>query len=476
MKKLLTAVAVIALIAFAAPAFAANPFVDVPAGHWAYDSIEHLASRGIISGYPDGSYKGAQPMTRYEMASMVGRAVANLENAHAQDAELLKKLVLEFKNELDALGVKVTDLDKRVAVLEDGIGGWKLRGTFNFDAKFGSSDNNNYEMSNGKRNQFTKERFRLFVTKAIDENTSFYAQYRAGGANSDGMGDTSNGFWSHLYLDTKIFWGMDMRVGRFYVDFEDQYGLYTDDAALFGGERMDGFQVKKSVGIVNVTGIVGRNSSFSWDDEKGEFMNYILDLNFNLSEKVLFGATGYWSKEDSSATGARDVNTYGIYAGYDFTPSASIKGVYYFQDCGSIDSNAWKVALNMKQDLLKFTSLWVEYSKQDNSFIGNDGRYAFDKDHVGKNKPYSTDTSSWFVFVKAQQQWNDKFHTFIRYAQANFGTDGYDKATEWGVGMGYQYTPAVFFELGYDQVDHGDGTAAYTGKESVIRFRTTVNF
>jgi hypothetical protein len=33
---------------------ASNPFADVPASHWAYDSIASLASRGVISGYPEG--------------------------------------------------------------------------------------------------------------------------------------------------------------------------------------------------------------------------------------------------------------------------------------------------------------------------------------------------------------------------------------------------------------------------------------
>ena len=72
------------------------------------------------------------------MASVVARALVavDAEKASKQDLELLKKLVMEFKDELDALGVKVDKLDKRVAVLEDGIGGWKIRGNFRFDAKF----------------------------------------------------------------------------------------------------------------------------------------------------------------------------------------------------------------------------------------------------------------------------------------------------------------------------------------------------
>ena len=79
------------------------------------------------------------------MASVVARALVTVdaEKASKQDLELLKKLVMEFKDELDALGVKVDSLDKRVAVLEDRLGGWKVNGQFWFDARFASNADNN---------------------------------------------------------------------------------------------------------------------------------------------------------------------------------------------------------------------------------------------------------------------------------------------------------------------------------------------
>ncbi|MEG1604047.1 MAG: S-layer homology domain-containing protein, partial [Cloacibacillus sp.] len=145
---------------------------------------------------------------------------------------------MEFKDELDALGVKVDKIDKRVAVLEDGIGGWKIRGTFWFDANFTGGDNHLYT-ANGADTEFTKERFRLFITKQINEDTYFYAQYRTGADGSgadnarDGRGDLQNMRWSHLYINTKLPYDIDFRVGRFAVDFEDDYGLYIDNDAVF---------------------------------------------------------------------------------------------------------------------------------------------------------------------------------------------------------------------------------------------------
>ena len=76
MKKLFALLAIATLVAFAAPAFAANPFADVPMNHWAYDAVAQLASTGCLVGYPDGSYKGPQPATRYEVAAIVARCLA----------------------------------------------------------------------------------------------------------------------------------------------------------------------------------------------------------------------------------------------------------------------------------------------------------------------------------------------------------------------------------------------------------------
>ena len=73
MKKSLVLAMAMAL-GVSATAFAANPFSDVPAGHWAYASVSKLAAAGIVDGYPDGTFKGDNLMTRYEMAQIVAKA------------------------------------------------------------------------------------------------------------------------------------------------------------------------------------------------------------------------------------------------------------------------------------------------------------------------------------------------------------------------------------------------------------------
>ena len=62
MKKSLVLAMAMAL-GVTASAYAANPFSDVPAGHWAYDSINKLAAAGVIEGYGDATFGGDKLMT-----------------------------------------------------------------------------------------------------------------------------------------------------------------------------------------------------------------------------------------------------------------------------------------------------------------------------------------------------------------------------------------------------------------------------
>ena len=149
------------------------------------------------------------------MASVVARALVTVdaEKASKQDLELLKKLVMEFKDELDALGVKVDSLDKRVAVLEDRLGGWKVNGQFWFDARFASdADNGNSYTWGGDETEFGFAYARLMVTKYIDDNAFFFFRARF----NDGTGDLDNWFMDRFYVRMNLPWDVDFTIGRQY--------------------------------------------------------------------------------------------------------------------------------------------------------------------------------------------------------------------------------------------------------------------
>jgi hypothetical protein len=59
-------------------------FADLPADHWAYPAVAEVVRAGLMRGYPDGTFRGGQPMTRYEIAAILSRLLPMLAPADAQ--------------------------------------------------------------------------------------------------------------------------------------------------------------------------------------------------------------------------------------------------------------------------------------------------------------------------------------------------------------------------------------------------------
>ena len=68
-------------------------FPDIPTNHWAYEAVSDLSRRGLVEGYPDGTFGGDRMLTRYEFAQIVYRAI--------QDGVIVDdRLVTEFSPEM----------------------------------------------------------------------------------------------------------------------------------------------------------------------------------------------------------------------------------------------------------------------------------------------------------------------------------------------------------------------------------------
>lgn len=486
MKKRFALVAVVALVAFAAPAFAAvNPFMDVPLNHWAYDAVGQLAARGILSGYPDGTYKGNQPTTRYEMASAVARALAvvDMEKASRQDVEMLKKLVVEFKDELDALGVKVDELDGRVALLEEGVGGWKIWGEFRMDAKW--ADNALYTADGDT--DFNLNRYRIWMRKKVDDKVTFTARMQ-------GRDIT----WDRYWIDVLFPWDIKMMAGVWAFDWEGDDGLYADNDAWFTDRALRGFMFSKNFGmgqfglyvthrdggegIGSISGVV--DAALGAQDYEG--YEWGARLRFDFNEKFWLSANYIgWSFDAPSAFagpggwlgfGENSCDVWWIAAGVKFTPNWHLKGAYYSQSLdgapGWADDSAWKIILDVKQEALKFTSLWIEYvNPEANFWVVSAGPWNnYGANVTGLN--LGIYDNIWFV--KAEQKWNDQWRTFQRYLKGDARAIGADDTTNWTIGVQYYYTPALMFELAYDDISNAQTVAG--NDDSLIRFRTRVTF
>ena len=113
MKKQLAVLAATAVLGVTS-AFAANPFSDVTPQDWAYQAVAQLASQGIVNGYPDGTFKGQNNITRYEMAQMVAKALVRQDRVDAEQNAIINRLANEFSAELNNLGVRVSTLENKV--------------------------------------------------------------------------------------------------------------------------------------------------------------------------------------------------------------------------------------------------------------------------------------------------------------------------------------------------------------------------
>ena len=208
MKKSLVLAMAMAL-GVTASAYAANPFSDVPAGHWAYDSISKLAAAGIIEGYGDDTFRGDRLMTRYEMAQIVAKALAKGAN--------VDKLAAEFADELDALGVRVAALEKK----SDNV---KITGQFRWNYvhdKLGDVKTNGHKL-----------RSRIWFNGQVNDNWTYTAMLQNVQNLKDNVGNETTDF-QRAYVDGRIG-GVKVRAGRH--DFQ------LVDANLYD-TRMDGVKI-----------------------------------------------------------------------------------------------------------------------------------------------------------------------------------------------------------------------------------------
>lgn len=100
---------------------------DVDPTSWAYEALRNLVERyGCIAGYPDGTFRGTTPLSRWEFAAGLNACLTSIEQLiqesgriATEDIETLRKLESEFQAELAVIGSRVDQLDSRVAFLEE---------------------------------------------------------------------------------------------------------------------------------------------------------------------------------------------------------------------------------------------------------------------------------------------------------------------------------------------------------------------
>ena len=250
MKKTLVSALTTALVVGAASTTfaAANPFEDVPADHWAYDAVAQLAADGVIEGYGDGTYRGDQEITRYEMAQMVARAMAK----GGGDKALIDKLAAEFADELNNLGVRVAALEKKVDNVKWG-GMFRYRYIHMSHEGSPSVDVNGDNQSD--RTNVNQILLRFEPQMKINEHWTGKARidYAHAGnmndaQNEGGVGGNQNGIMLDRMWVQGDYKNLQIHLGKLTYASKADYGLFMN-RYISGGSVIFGSDVKVALSI-----------------------------------------------------------------------------------------------------------------------------------------------------------------------------------------------------------------------------------
>ena len=260
MKKILALAAVAALTA-GVSAYAANPFSDVTPSDWAYQAVVDLSEQGVVEGYPDGTFKGERNITRYEMAQIIARMLAKEDQLNAEQRATLDKLAGEYADELANLGVRVSNLEKKVGNLY-----------WSGDARM------RYQSKSLDQKDGWNGRMRINVKGQVNDST--YVQGRLL-SEMDFKGDnTSDTSMDQLYVNHNFGKDFAVGLGRQPISFGDQAGWLNN-----GHDGYDGGQIAYNNGKLSLaTGYGQFNSTFG---------DFAYDANDNNKSDFYFARGAY---------------------------------------------------------------------------------------------------------------------------------------------------------------------------------------
>ena len=340
MKKSLVLAMAMAL-GVTASAYAANPFSDVPAGHWAYDAVNKLAAEGVVDGYPDGTYGGDKLMTRYEMAQIVAKAMAKGAN--------VDKLAAEFADELDSLGVRVANLEKK----SDNV---KITGQIR--ASYRDTDNSSHE---------GRLRTRLFVNGAVNEDWTYTGRFENSHyyAGRDGTDDVTLN-WA--FVSGRVG-GVKVDAGRQDFVKGDVMDTRADGIKLSYGDNVKVFGwAMKAIDNDDASGAAWDDQYFADADGDGELDGTLVDdgdriyvAGVEAGIGVVDAAVRYYNADNW-----RENEIWEAAVSGEIAKDLTLKGSYFYGDSdnGTIngDDSGWLVGLSYRGAKASQPGSWGVYA------------------------------------------------------------------------------------------------------------------
>ena len=328
MKKTLTAALTTALVVGAASTTfaAANPFSDVPADHWAYDAVAQLADDGVIEGYGDGTYRGQNEITRYEMAQMVAKAMAKEDQVNAQQKAMIDRLAAEFSEELNNLGVRVSNLESRI----DNV---KWTGKLQYEYTRTKTDG---EDAKTKTNNL---KFRLEPTATVNDHWKVKARLDANWNPEKDQGK---------YNKKTGFTDNNVKLARAYV--AGHYGITDINAGLIPYYSEQGVVFDENLWGASVT--VGEGQKFSGTVIAGrksddtDTVHNLQGLNLSVNPTKEFHAAAEYYRASRVSDSDYD-HIWGLGAQYKFADTAALSAGYWknTSENNGDKNKAWNVEL-----------------------------------------------------------------------------------------------------------------------------------
>ena len=395
MKKIL-AMAAVAALAAGASAYAANPFSDVSTSDWAYQAVADLSDQGIVEGYPDGTFGGQKNITRYEMAQIIARLMAKEDQYNAEQRATIDKLAAEYADELDSLGVRVSNLEKKVGNIS-----WSGNARMRY-----IKDTKGDDSWNG--------RIRIAAKGQVNDSTYVYGRFSTGNVDLKGAGD-ANVTMDRMYVHHDFGDKVGLTLGRYEVDMGTQgtwlYGnafdgaeaqvLFNDDYSLkfgFGHFRdantgdnsfgaADAFyaQAKGNFGFAKLGVDYYTTSSFIENGAKTSANTYGVNLLIPVGDFRVFG--DYY--QDTDAKGDPQIWAAGLgYGAMDLQKPGSfnIDVAYYDVEQGLYHKDM--SGLDIDGDIfLQDANFWLatgDVALMENVYLHGEYEFGYDADHSGE--------------------------------------------------------------------------------------------
>ena len=342
MKKILALAAMAALTA-GVSAYAANPFSDVTPNDWAYQAVADLSEQGVVEGYPDGTFKGERNITRYELAQIIARMLAKEDQLNAEQRGTLDRLAGEYADELSNLGVRVSNLEKKV-------------GNFSF-----SGDARMRYQNNALSDDAWDGRMRINVKGQVNESTYVNGLLRSDMNFKDS--ETSNTYMQRLYVRHAFGDKVEATLGK-YDQFFGQTGVFFD-SEIKGAELA--FHANDAANLA-----VGYGRFEDWN---GDYADNITDKH-EYAYAQFSGEAGRFAYDVDyvNGTSTNKVNIWGAGLTAGLGGGFDVFGDYYKNTDAKGDPDLWTAGLGYgKQDNAKVGSFRVAASYVDaerNAFLG----------------------------------------------------------------------------------------------------------